>query len=76
MSNYNQSINQSNRALPILFSFGLFDPDDPFPIHRIDSGEFVEIIKPKQPKLIGDRYLIGDCMGEGSYGKVKEVLGQ
>merc|ERR1712228_907212 len=55
-------------------SFGLFDPDDPFPIHRIPSEDIVELVKPKQPKLIGDRYLIGDCMGEGSYGKVKEVL--
>lgn len=31
-------------------------------------------LKPKRPKLIGDRYLIGDSLGEGSYGKVKEVL--
>ena len=61
-------------SLPV--RFGLFDPDDEFPIHRIDDGEIIEIVKPKQPKLIGDRYLIGDCMGEGSYGKVKEVLGE
>ena len=57
-------------------SYGLYDPEDPFPIHRIASDEIVEIIKPKRPKLIGDRYLIGDSMGEGSYGKVKEVLGK
>ncbi|CAF0728794.1 unnamed protein product [Brachionus calyciflorus] len=37
---------------------------------RVDSMEFV---KQKQPKVI-DKYLIGELLGDGSYGKVKECL--
>lgn len=42
-------------------------------IHRIDSTEVVYQPRCKRAKLIG-RYLMGDLLGEGSYGKVKEVL--
>lgn len=37
---------------------------------RVDSMEFV---KQKQPKVV-DKYLIGELLGDGSYGKVKECL--
>ncbi|KAK2103505.1 Serine/threonine-protein kinase stk11 [Saguinus oedipus] len=42
-------------------------------IHRIDSTEVIYQPRRKQAKLIG-KYLMGDLLGEGSYGKVKEVL--
>ncbi|XP_043910738.1 serine/threonine-protein kinase STK11 [Protopterus annectens] len=42
-------------------------------IHRIDSTEVIYQPRRKRAKLIG-RYLMGDLLGEGSYGKVKEML--
>ncbi|XP_051033367.1 serine/threonine-protein kinase STK11 isoform X2 [Phodopus roborovskii] len=42
-------------------------------IHRIDSTEVIYQPRRKRAKLIG-KYLMGDLLGEGSYGKVKEVL--
>ncbi|XP_029905295.1 serine/threonine-protein kinase STK11-like [Myripristis murdjan] len=42
-------------------------------IHRIDSAEVIYQPRRKRAKLIG-RYLMGDLLGEGSYGKVKEML--
>ncbi|KAJ8270074.1 hypothetical protein GJAV_G00110040 [Gymnothorax javanicus] len=42
-------------------------------IHRIDSTEVIYQPRCKRAKLIG-KYLMGDLLGEGSYGKVKEVL--
>uniref|UniRef100_A0A673XX06 Serine/threonine-protein kinase STK11 n=1 Tax=Salmo trutta TaxID=8032 RepID=A0A673XX06_SALTR len=42
-------------------------------IHRIDSTEVIYEPRRKRAKLIG-RYLMGDLLGEGSYGKVKEML--
>ncbi|XP_075242168.1 serine/threonine-protein kinase STK11-like [Convolutriloba macropyga] len=35
---------------------------------------FVENGREKPPKFINERYLLGSQMGEGSYGKVKQVL--
>lgn len=40
--------------------------------HRVDSAQVI-YEKRKRAKLI-EKYLIGDLLGEGSYGKVKEVL--
>ncbi|XP_077981245.1 serine/threonine-protein kinase STK11-like [Glandiceps talaboti] len=52
----------------------LNDGDDNFPfIHRVDSSEIIYSPRRKRAKLIG-KYLMGDTLGEGSYGKVKEVL--
>ncbi|CAN0220666.1 unnamed protein product [Lampetra planeri] len=48
------------------------DVDDMF-IHRIDSAEIVYEPRRKRAKMVG-RYLMGDLLGEGSYGKVKEML--
>ena len=40
--------------------------------HRVDSDQVVYQGR-KRAKLI-EKYLMGDLLGEGSYGKVKEVL--
>lgn len=42
-------------------------------IHRIDSTDVIYQPRRKRAKLIG-KYLMGDLLGEGSYGKVKEML--
>lgn len=42
-------------------------------IHRVDSNDIVYQPRRKRAKLIG-KYLMGDVLGEGSYGKVKEML--
>ncbi|XP_042569674.1 serine/threonine-protein kinase STK11-like [Cyprinus carpio] len=42
-------------------------------IHRIDSTEVIYQPRRKRAKLVG-KYLMGDLLGEGSYGKVKELL--
>lgn len=56
--------------------------DDPFNleddglmpfIHRISSEQIIYKSKKNQCKFIG-KYVMGDLLGEGSYGKVKEVL--
>uniref|UniRef100_UPI00358EB2C7 serine/threonine-protein kinase STK11 n=1 Tax=Myxine glutinosa TaxID=7769 RepID=UPI00358EB2C7 len=49
------------------------DGDEIAFIQRIDSAEVVFEPRRRRAKLVG-RYLMGDLLGEGSYGKVKEVL--
>ncbi|XP_011306753.1 serine/threonine-protein kinase STK11 [Fopius arisanus] len=41
--------------------------------HRVDSDQIIYEEKKKRCKLIG-KYVMGDLLGEGSYGKVKEML--
>ncbi|XP_060528996.1 serine/threonine-protein kinase STK11 isoform X2 [Cylas formicarius] len=41
--------------------------------HRVDSDQIIYQVKKKRLKLIG-KYVMGDMLGEGSYGKVKEML--
>lgn len=41
--------------------------------NRIDSEEIIYQKKQNKCKMIG-KYVMGDKLGEGSYGKVKEVL--
>ncbi|XP_015601385.1 serine/threonine-protein kinase STK11 isoform X2 [Cephus cinctus] len=41
--------------------------------HRVDSHQIIYEEKKKKCKLIG-KYVMGDLLGEGSYGKVKEML--
>lgn len=41
--------------------------------HRVDSDQIIYEEKRKKCKFIG-KYVMGDVLGEGSYGKVKEVL--
>ncbi|XP_064108923.1 serine/threonine-protein kinase STK11-like [Macrobrachium nipponense] len=52
-------------------SFGV--GDDPLVIQRIDSNEIIYCPPKRKYKLIG-KYVLGDKLGEGSYGKVKECL--
>lgn len=41
--------------------------------HRVDSADIIYRSKKKKCKMIG-KYVMGDVLGEGSYGKVKEML--
>ncbi|XP_058056966.1 serine/threonine-protein kinase stk11 isoform X1 [Anopheles bellator] len=41
--------------------------------NRVDSSEIIYQEKKKKCKLVG-KYVMGEVLGEGSYGKVKEVL--
>lgn len=43
-------------------------------IHRVESDQVVYHQASNQVKLIGGKYLMGNVLGEGSYGKVKELL--
>ncbi|XP_041475778.1 serine/threonine-protein kinase stk11-like isoform X1 [Lytechinus variegatus] len=54
------------------FSF-FGDDDDHIFIHRVDSADIVYQPRKKRAKMVG-KYLMGDTLGEGSYGKVKEAL--
>lgn len=52
----------------------LLGGDDPnIFFHRVDSEDIVYQPRRKRAKLVG-KYLMGDVLGEGSYGKVKEML--
>ncbi|KAK3581650.1 hypothetical protein CHS0354_029832 [Potamilus streckersoni] len=42
-------------------------------IHHVDSDQIIYHPRRRRAKYIG-KYLVGDVLGEGSYGKVKEVL--
>lgn len=42
--------------------------------HRYDSNDIVYEIPRPQAKIVGNRYLKGELLGEGSYSKVKEML--
>lgn len=48
------------------------DPGNLF-FNRVDSAEIIYQAKKKACKMVG-RYVMGELLGEGSYGKVKEVL--
>lgn len=48
------------------------DPTTLF-FNRVDSAEIIYQKKKKICKMVG-KYVMGDILGEGSYGKVKEVL--
>lgn len=41
--------------------------------NRVDSSEIIYQARKKNCKMVG-KYVMGDILGEGSYGKVKEVL--
>lgn len=41
--------------------------------HRVDSADIIYRSKKKKFKMVG-KYVMGDALGEGSYGKVKEML--
>lgn len=52
--------------------FNLDEDGMPF-IHRISSEQIIYQSKKNNCKFIG-KYVMGELLGEGSYGKVKEVL--
>lgn len=49
------------------------DDNDIMFFHKVDSNEIIYQTKKKRCKMIG-KYVMGDLLGEGSYGKVKEML--
>ena len=49
------------------------EDDFSFAIHRVPSDQIVYERQRKKAKMVG-KYLMGDELGEGSYGKVKEAL--
>lgn len=52
----------------------LNDDQDGLPfIHRVESSEVVYEPRARKAKTVG-KYLMGDLLGEGSYGKVKEAI--
>ena len=51
----------------------LGDEDPNIFFHRVDSDQIIYQPRRKRAKLVG-KYLMGDVLGEGSYGKVKEML--
>ena len=53
--------------------FDFMSDDDALVVHRVDSKDIVYQPRRRRAKLIG-KYLMGDLLGEGSYGKVKELL--
>ena len=61
-------------TLPVIF--GVFDGEEEqssLIFRHVDSQQVLYHTHFKQPKFVG-KYLIGDVLGEGSYGKVKECL--
>lgn len=60
---------EENEKLDLSISL---DPSNMF-FNRVNSAEIIYQAKKKSCKMIG-RYVMGDMLGEGSYGKVKEVL--
>lgn len=77
-----EALNSAKLAVKLHGAFVSGKMDDPFGleddgfmpfIHRISSEQIIYQSKKKQCKFIG-KYVMGDLLGEGSYGKVKEVL--
>lgn len=71
---------------PMFMPGGYMDEDDdtdmPYNVneggfqmfHRYDSNDIVYEVPTPQAKIVGNRYLKGELLGEGSYSKVKEML--
>lgn len=49
------------------------DLDEDLCFHRVNSDQIIYETKKKRYKKVG-KYVMGDLLGEGSYGKVKEML--
>ncbi|CAB3364666.1 Hypothetical predicted protein [Cloeon dipterum] len=52
-----------------------WEEDSLLVFNRVDSDQVIYQREPKGVKMIG-RYVVGEVLGEGSYGKVKEALDQ
>ena len=48
--------------------------DDFVTFHRYDSGDIIYEVPKRKAKIVGNKYLKGELLGEGSYSKVKEML--
>lgn len=48
--------------------------DDFVTFHRYNSDDIIYEVPKKRAKIIGEKYLKGELLGEGSYSKVKEML--
>ena len=58
------------------FMHEMFDDqggEEPMFFQRYTSSQIMYTTKKKTPKLVG-RFIMGDMLGEGSYGKVKEAM--
>ena len=53
----------------------LEDPDgEIIHFHRFNSEDIIYEDLKKEAKIVGEKYLKGEVVGEGSYSKVKEML--
>jgi len=78
--------NEQPVKYPMFVPGGYPDEDEPdfmhynasdagFPMfHHYDSNDIVYEVPRPQAKIVGNRYLKGELLGEGSYSKVKEML--
>lgn len=48
--------------------------DDFVTFHRYDSNDIIYEVPRRRAKIIAEKYLKGELLGEGSYSKVKEML--
>ena len=68
---------QPSAGLEVMNQLDFLKDDEPFDnglfFTRVDSDQIIYQPRRKRAKLIG-KYAMGDMLGEGSYGKVKEVL--
>ncbi|XP_053680427.1 serine/threonine-protein kinase stk11 [Anopheles nili] len=65
-------INDDDELEQLDLPIGPLDPTNSV-FNRVDSSDIIYQEKKKKCKLVG-KYVMGDVLGEGSYGKVKEVL--
>uniref|UniRef100_T1JKR9 Serine/threonine-protein kinase STK11 n=1 Tax=Strigamia maritima TaxID=126957 RepID=T1JKR9_STRMM len=66
---YGDGLNNANNC----FNLDMDDEEEPINFYQVESDQIIYQPRRKKAKMIG-RYLMGDLLGEGSYGKVKEVL--
>lgn len=69
---YHHSVTQRVSQIDFLNDDDDDPTDDLLVFHRVESDQIIYPVR-HRAKLIG-RYLMGDVLGEGSYGKVKEAL--
>ena len=48
--------------------------EDTLHFHRFNSKDIIYEEPKKQAKIVGEKYLKGEVLGEGAYSKVKEML--
>lgn len=69
-------ITQSGYSIPYTTVEDVDSPgEEVVPFYKYDSTDII-YAQPQRPKakIIGNKYLKGDLLGEGSYSKVKEML--